>query len=186
MNNSPRLWISALLAGAMLLAPAGCKKEEDEKEDRIETGIIQVLPVGEAERARAQGEVNKIWSDPEIVARVKACAPAAEDENFYRDLVVLTRHAHRLAGHGLGRSRNIGGGSVRVFEDAPGSLWAGHYVASRLKAIGVELVPIQEFPVPQLITTECSLVVDGKEYSVHKNKDGTHSAYDKKGNLLCL
>ncbi|KKK56647.1 hypothetical protein LCGC14_3062410, partial [marine sediment metagenome] len=76
------------------------------------------------------------------------CA-AADDvgDAFRADLSALTAGAHRLSGLG------------------DGSLPASRYVEGRLRGMGVKEVYIQNFLVPQLLTTECTLTVDGKAYS---------------------
>ncbi len=159
--NRLRLASLALLIAAVFLAPAGCKKAAEVAALEKAPGAE---PVSEEERALAIREVNKLWSDPAVEARVKARKPTGEEVDFYRDLAVLSRHEHRLAGYGSGRDERVGDKTVRVFDDVPGSLSAGYYVANRLKAMGVEIVLTAEFPVVVPITTECRLVVDGKEY----------------------
>jgi len=150
MNRLLRLAASAALAGAILLSPAACKKKEQAQEEaRVE---IKAQPVSQQQRARARQEVEQLWSDPRIDAEVKSHKPAPEHMDFYRDLVVLTRYPHRLAGYGAAEALN----------GQPGSLAAGRYVASRLQAMGIEYVLTQGFPVAQPITTECELAVPGR------------------------
>ncbi len=80
----------------------------------------------------------------------KRYRPGDEAKSFYLDLAVLTRHPHRLAGFGEGKS------------DAPGSLPAARYVANRLAPMGLQEVFTQEFPIVQSVTTECELIVNGQ------------------------
>ena len=176
--------LSALmLAAALAFAPAGCKKKAAEED--IEAGLVKFHAVSAQERAWAEEELKKIWREPEVARSLKACKPTAKDKGFYRDLVVLTRYPHRLAGYGTGRTEQVPGRTeqvagkkiqvpgtkIQVFDGAPGSLFAGHYVATRLKAMGIELVLTQKFLVAQPVTTECKLEVDGKEYGP---ADGFH------------
>ncbi len=150
-----------MLAAALAFAPAGCKKKAAEEDTAA--GVPELQGVSAQEKAWAETELARIWSDGEVVRRLNLCKPAAEDPSFYRDLMVLTRHPHRLAGYGRARTVTVAGKPVKVFGSAPGSLYASHYVAMRLKAMGV-VVLTQEFPVAQPVTTECKLEVDGKVY----------------------
>jgi len=163
MNKALRPAIAALLAVGAAVAPAGCAKEAA-KEAEGQASFAKVRPVSDNERARARQEVRKLWSQTKVTASVRALDPGASAPEFYRDLVVLTRHAHRLAGYGTAGIEEIDGRKVKVFADEPGSLFAGQYVANRLKAMGVEFVLTQDFPVPQPIATECSLTIAGQAH----------------------
>ena len=213
-----------MLVAALAFAPAGCKKQA--AAEGAAAGLIKLPGVSADEKAWAEKELARIWSDREVVRRLSLCKPATKDDrSFYRDLMVLTRHPHRLAGYGTARTVKVAsrevkvarevilmlasassrccshspstyflrsftasstaglalltleaisfvaGREVKVFDSAPGSLYASHYVATRLKAMGVELVLTQEFPVAQPVNTECKLEVDGKVYGP---ADGFH------------
>ena len=167
--SKSRLAILAMLVAGLAATTAGCKKKEDIK---AELGEAKVLGVTEQERSWADAEVNKLWSDLDVAERVKAFGPKGEELNFYRDLVVLTRHGHRLAGYGSEpTTKPFGDKQVEAFADQPGSLFAGHYIANRLRAMGVEIVLTQQFSVAQSINTKCTLLVGGAEYGL---ADGFH------------
>ncbi len=170
MNSPLRLALLAATGAALALAFAGCKKAQQQQEEA--QAAVEVPLVSPEERALAEGELEKAWSDPVVQARVKACKASSEDQDFYRDLVVLTRHPHRLAGRGEAFPRQLGDKEITAYKDLPGSLWASYYVGNRLKAMGLEVVLVQQFPVVGAITTQCKLVVDKQEYLP---KDGFHA-----------
>ena len=158
-----RLTMMGMLAAALVLSSAGCKKEE-EKEPEGRSKVI-AYPVSDAERTKAAEALQEVWDDPEVRRRVGALKPTAETKGFCRDLVVLTRHPHRLAGYGSFEEISLDGGQFRVYKDEPGSLAAGYYVANRLRAMGVEKVLTQHFSVAQGVPTDCRISVDGKTYT---------------------
>ena len=169
MNRPLRLGMLAVLAAATVLGAAGCRKK---KVTQGKGGwTAKVVPVSAQQRQRARRRVEALWAEPEVQAEVQAHHPAEQYRNFYRDLVVLTRHGHRLAGYGTGKVERLEGREVKVFQDGPGSLPAGQYVADRLRAMGVEVVVEQDFPVAQPLTVQCELEVAGARYGP---ADGFH------------
>jgi len=162
-------WIAWALAGVAVLAgPIACKKAE--KGPRGKVWIPKVPTISQTDRDRAKKAVDALWADPAV--RQAAAGHPADEANFRRDLAVLTRHPHRLCGWGERKPVTVGGEQLTVAGDLPGSLAAGQYVADRLKAMGVELVIHQDFPVIVSVTTECSLTVDGKTY---RRPDGVYT-----------
>jgi len=157
--SSLRDLIACAAVAALCLGSLGCEKKTSQQAEEAKASV-KVEPVGQAERAWAEQEVRRIWSDRAVAEKVKAHSPPPGRENFYHDLAVLTRYPHRLAGYGKRKEQGKFG---PVFEDAPGSLFAGYYVENRLKAMGVEVVLTQEFPVAHAVTTECSLQVEGEQ-----------------------
>ena len=186
--NKLRLAMLMLLACGILLNVPGCAKEkDDEKGEAAETTLKEVTA---EQRAAADAAIKKLWADKDLVAGVAHYKPSDEEKNYYRDLVVLTRHGHRLAGYGApnlvdneGKAIHVAGDVFEVdgfvtdangnvidgkviegMQDHSGSLFAGEYVANRLMAMGVKFVVTQKTPVSQSVNTESELTVDGKTY----------------------
>ena len=103
-----------MLAVALALAPAGCKKKADEEGKAAGPRELQGEVSAEA-KDWAEKEQERIWSDGDVVRRLnKLCKPADKDLSFYRDLTVLTQHPHRLAGYGTARTVKVAGREVKV------------------------------------------------------------------------
>ena len=149
---SKSLAIHLMLAVAALgLALSGCETKP-ETQQAEETAVaqeirIELKGVSDAERAEAAKQVRQVR------AEVK---PAGAGE-FARDLAVLTRFDHRLAGYGSASSDE--GKTVA------GSIAAANYVADRLKSMPIDWVFTQDFPLVQPVTTECRMFIDGQEVS---------------------
>jgi hypothetical protein len=151
-----KLLLLACLATAAVLW-SGCSKTGGARRP------VQPAPVS---AAQVQDAVRQ-------VQRMRADAGAQGQDEFETDLAVLTRFPHRLAGYGSE--------SANRAKDVPGSIYAARYVEARLKAIGIEQVFTQDFPVVQPVSTECSLFVDGQEV---KEPDGSPVIYPARPNLL--
>ncbi|HUU58929.1 MAG TPA: M28 family peptidase, partial [Phycisphaerae bacterium] len=157
--SSFRLTCLALSGLAVLgLALGGCERKVT-KEEEIAAGLAPLAKVPAEEQARAKQQVDRIWA--EVKPRVlEAYNPPPAQLEFYLDLAALTKFPHRLAGYGSQPDLKD--------KDVPGSAFAARYVAARLKAMGVELVADQEFPVVQPIQTECVLEVDGEQHPIYE------------------
>ena len=167
MNRSfrivPILSVAALALGALLLWAPGCRKAETpteaEQREAIEVQLAPSQDVTDADRARAAENVKKIRDSLAPLIQ-KTYKPPAKELGFYLDVAALTRFDHRLSGYGSGPNQEP--------TDAAGSIPAAHYVADRLKAMGVRRVVTQRFPLVQPLTKECKLIVDGKEYPIYE------------------
>jgi len=181
-----RLHLRGLIAGAALMAAClgGCGPEEKPKTEEAKYSLI---PVAEAERDWARERLRAVWDVVDPIVR-QEYAPSEEDRAFYRDLVALTRHDHRLCGYGAAdpqHSRTIevtkpaGEGetaetmqrTLTAYRDEPGSLFAASYVANRLRALGVKYVLEQHVPVVQPVFYQCELTV--------VRPDGTQETFDR-------
>jgi len=136
-----------------LLSP-GCEKTAQQKQIEEQARQVAIPSVTDQQRDEATKHVEELWARVKDKV-VKTYKPDKESLEFYMDLAVLTRHAHRLAGYGS------------IEEDVPGSLYASKYVADRLISMGFDQVAAQTFPVVQPVTTECKLVVEGKSYRIY-------------------
>ena len=198
--NSRTVATILLLAAFLSAAPFGCKKEEKGEEKAAAATAVGRSLVSAEEKKKAKDELEAVWRSLE----------APQETEFHRDLAVLTRHPHRLAGMGkvqvtvkddggnekstqlldrLVRPETINRGEkdrleVRIL-DAPGSLFASRYVENVLKDIGVDELYIQEFPVVQPVTEECELLVALKEKDASgKSKTLKLELYQARPNIL--
>jgi len=158
MNSFRLAWFVVLSLAVSGLSLPGCEKKAT-KEEVIAAGLAPLAKVPAEERARAQQQVDRVWA--EVKPRVlEAYNPPPAQMEFYLDLAALTKFPHRLAGYGSQPDLKD--------KDVPGSAFAARYVAARLKAMGVELVAEQEFPVVQPVQTECVLEADGDRHAIYE------------------
>jgi hypothetical protein len=81
----------------LAVAALGCKEAEEKRREATRRAKEKASVTAE-DRELAEERLRKLWAEVEPL--VDKYNPSDEDRPFYRDLVVLTRFAHRLAGMG--------------------------------------------------------------------------------------